>query len=294
MDIFAIAETKLDSSFPESQFILPGMRKPFRLDVTSRKGGLLVFVNNDIPSKYLRNSHLPGDIQAIPLEINLKQRKLLVVSIYRPPDQNLDYFLSSITGLLDRHLKSYEDFVIMGDFNANESNPAMKTFLNQHKCKNIIKSKTCYKSQEGSCIDLFITSRYSVYQFSHVFETGINDHHLMVYTMLKSTYAKLEPKILRNRSYKDFNKESFLQDLQHGLNNIGKFAEFNDEFKAILNHHAPIKQSKLRGNTKRHINKTLRREIMKRSRLKNKANKSDKEEVKGSIIKMQNICNLIG
>ena len=78
-----------------------------------------------------------------------------------------------------------------------------------------------------------------------LFETGRSDRHLMVYTMLKSTYAKWEPKILRNRSYKDFNKESFLQDLHHGLNNIGKFAEFNDEFKAILNHHAPIKQSKL-------------------------------------------------
>ena len=280
MDIFAIAETKLDSSFPESQFLLPGMRKPFRLDVTSRKGGLLVFVNNDIPSKYLRNSHLPGDIQAIPLEINLKQRKLLVVSIYRPPDQNLDYFLSSITGLLDHYLKSYEDFVIMGDFNANESNPAMETFLNQHKCKNIIKSKTCYKSQEGSCIDLIITSRHSLHQFSHAFETGISDYHLMVYTMLKSTYTKLEPKILRKRSYKDFNKESFLRDLQHGLNNIDNFAEFHDAFKAILDHHATIKQTKLRGNTKPHINKTLRKEIMKRSRLKNKANKSGKEEDK--------------
>ena len=105
MDIFAIAETKLDSSFPESQFILPGMRKPFRLDVTSRKGGLLVFVNNYIPSKYLRSFHLPGDMQGISLKINLKQRKLLVVCIYRLPDQNLDYLLSSITGLLDHYLK---------------------------------------------------------------------------------------------------------------------------------------------------------------------------------------------
>ena len=99
--------------------------------------------------------------------------------------------------------------------------------------------------------------------------------------MLKSTYAKLEPKTLRNRSYKDFNKKSFLQDLQHRLNNNGKFAEFNDEFKSILNHHAPIKQS----NTKPHINKTLRKEIMKISRLKNKANKSVKEEDKG-------LCNI--
>ena len=104
LDIFAIAETKLDSSFPINQFVLPGMRKPFQLNVTSRKGGLLVFVNNDISSKYLQNFHLPGYIQAILFEINLKQRKLLVVSIYRPPDrnldQNLDFFCHPLHGYL--------------------------------------------------------------------------------------------------------------------------------------------------------------------------------------------------
>ena len=184
IDIFTIAETKLDSSFPDSQSLMPGMRKPFRPDVTSRKGGLLVFVNNDIPCKYLRNFHLPRDIQAIPIEINLKQRKLLAVSIYRPPDQNLDYFLSSITSLLDHYLTIYEDFVVMGDFSVNESNPVMETFLNQHNCKNIIKNKTCYKSLEVSCIDLIITSRPSLHQFSQVFETGVSDHHSMIYTML--------------------------------------------------------------------------------------------------------------
>ena len=67
----------------------------------------------------------------------------------------------------------------------------------------------------------------------------------MVYTTLKSTYTKLEPKILRKRSYKDFNKESFLRNLQHVLNNIDNFAGFNDAFKTILDHHATIKQTKL-------------------------------------------------
>ena len=67
-------------------------------------------------------------MQAVPFEVNLKQRKLLVVSMYQPPDQNLDYFLPSITGLLDHYLNSYKDFVIMVDFNASESNPAVETF----------------------------------------------------------------------------------------------------------------------------------------------------------------------
>ena len=101
----------------------------------------------------------------------------------------------------------------------------------------------------------------------------------MVYTMLKSTYTKLELKNLRKLSYKDFNKESFLQDLQHGLNNIGNFAEFNDAFKAMLDHHASIKQSKLRGNTKSHINKTLRKEIGLKIKLINQV----KKKIKGSI-----------
>ena len=85
-----------------------------------------------------------------------------------------------------------------------------KLFLSQQKCKHIIKSKTCYKSQEGSYIDLIITSRHSLHQFYHAFKAGISDHHLMVYTMLKCKYAKLEPKVLRNSSYKDLKKESFL------------------------------------------------------------------------------------
>ena len=60
---------------------------------------------------------------------------------------------------------------------------------------------------------------------------------------------------------------------------FGSIAELNDEFKVILNHHASIKQLKLHCNTKPH-NKTFRKEIIKRSRLKNKANKSSKEKDK--------------
>ena len=123
-------------------------------------------------------------------------------------------------------------------------------------------------------MDLII--RHSLHQFSHVFVKGLSDYHSMVYTMLKSTYAKTEIEILRNRSYKHFNKRSFLRNLQHGLNNNGRFTEFNDEFSAMLNHHAPIKHSKICGNTKPPTLKALRKEIMKRSRLKNKNNKLGK------------------
>ena len=90
----------------------------------------------------------------------------------------------------------------------------------------------------------------------------------------------MEPKVLSKRCFKNFSEQSFLQDLKQGLSNTGNFIDFNNEFKNTLNNHAPIKSSKVRGNTKPHANKILRKEIMKRSNLKSISNKSGKIEDK--------------
>ena len=154
-----------------------------------------------------------------------------------------------MTDLLDHYLKTYENFIVIGDFNKSETSPALVSFLDEQKCKNIIKNKTCFKSVEGSCIGLILTSRPSLHQFTNVFETGISDHHLLIYTMLKSAYTKMEPKVLSKRCFKNFLEQSFLQDLKKGLSDTGNFSDFNNKFKNTLNDHAAIKTSKVRGNT---------------------------------------------
>ena len=118
------------------------MKKPYWFDVSSRKGVSLVHVNKTISSKYLWSFYLENDLQAIPFEVHLKQCKLLVVSIYRPADQKLAYFLLSITNLLDHYFNTYKDFIVIGDFNEIETSPALDLFLDEQKCKNIIKNKT--------------------------------------------------------------------------------------------------------------------------------------------------------
>ena len=103
---------------------------------------------------------------------------------------------------------------------------------------------------KGSYIDLILTSRPSLHQLTNVLETRISDHHLLIYTMLKSTYTKMEQKVLSRNFFKNFSEKSFLQDLKQGLSNTGSFSVFNNEFKNTLNDHAPIKTSKVGGNTK--------------------------------------------
>ena len=75
IDIFIIAETKLDSSFPRAQFSVHGFNKPFLLDKNSNGGGLLVYVRDDIPSFQLKSFSFKDDIECICFEINLRGKK---------------------------------------------------------------------------------------------------------------------------------------------------------------------------------------------------------------------------
>ena len=45
VDILVTAETKLDESFPNSQFALEGYQMPLRLDQNSEGGGIMVYVS---------------------------------------------------------------------------------------------------------------------------------------------------------------------------------------------------------------------------------------------------------
>ena len=74
LDIFLISETKIDESFPTSLFSAEGFRKPFRRDRKIGAGGLLLYVNENIPAKELRNLNPANYIETISVEVNFKNK----------------------------------------------------------------------------------------------------------------------------------------------------------------------------------------------------------------------------
>ena len=128
VDILCIVETKLDPSFPNSQFLISGFHKPLRMDVSSRRGGLLVYIKSSLPSKMLTKFKLPNNIQIIPFELNLRKDKWLFVCIYKPPLQNNQYFVSILSDFLDFYSNEC-DKVVLGDFNLEPSSPSMLSFM---------------------------------------------------------------------------------------------------------------------------------------------------------------------
>ena len=95
-DLVSIAETKLDASFPSAQFTLEGYHTPYRLDVNSKSGGILIYVKSSIPSRSFAMKSYTFLYRFIPFEVNLRKEKWLVTSIYCPPSKNKEYFLNSL------------------------------------------------------------------------------------------------------------------------------------------------------------------------------------------------------
>ena len=62
---------KIDESFPTAQFILHGYHKPYGLDITDKKGELLVCFKSHLPSRLLSIHNTAHDIQVTPFEPNL-------------------------------------------------------------------------------------------------------------------------------------------------------------------------------------------------------------------------------
>ena len=87
LDILMIAETKIDASFPTGQFALEGFATPFRLDRNANGGGLLVYIRSDIPAHRLDSFNFSDGIECISFEINLRKKKWVLFSVYRPPNQ---------------------------------------------------------------------------------------------------------------------------------------------------------------------------------------------------------------
>ena len=145
LDILCIAESKIDKSFTTAQFMLPGYQKSYRLDISGRKGGLLVYIKSHLPSRLLKNFDIPSNIQIIPFELNLRKEKWMFMCIYRPLSQNKQYFLEKLSELIDHFFSIYDNYIILGDFNIEPSDSILKTFMQSHNLFDLIRSKTCFK-----------------------------------------------------------------------------------------------------------------------------------------------------
>ena len=141
----------------------------------------------------------------------------------------------------------------------------------------MINKPTCYKNPDKpACIDLILTNCPGYFHNSCVIETGLSDFHKMIVTLMKTSYWKIESRVINYQDYKTFSNEGFRESLLENLkgklsgNSDQSFSNFVNTCNTVLDKHFPKKKKYVRGNQSPFMNKTLSKTIMLRTLLLNK------------------------
>ena len=114
--IFLVSESKLDSSFLDNQFSIPGYRI-VRKDRNKNGGGILFYINEDVPFKVIESKQLLGNLEILTLEIILNKMKILLMGLYKTPSFNGKDFLFHLNNAHILFSTTHENITLMRDFN---------------------------------------------------------------------------------------------------------------------------------------------------------------------------------
>ena len=132
-----------------------------------------VYVKKDIPCKCRFDLEV-ANIECLRLELNIRNRKLLVGTFYRPPNP-LQTVLSNIENSIGLAVDTgIADIIITDDFNLNVINPSSANKIldicKQYNLHQLIKELTYFTEYSSSLIDLILVSNLQSIDLSGVGE----------------------------------------------------------------------------------------------------------------------------
>ena len=198
------------------------------------------------------------------------------LGLYRPSFYSENDFSFHLENALSYYTTIYENITLIGDFNMNRDKNKFLNYFNETlKLKNLLKEPTCFKSQNPSMIDLILTNHRSSFMKTAVLESGISDHHKIIFSILKHTFAKGPLKTICYRDLKNFDQKAFNSCLESKIADCpNSFEKFLQIFQDTAQLFSLLKKKVVRYKNKMFLTKSLRKVTMARSKLRSKCNKN--------------------
>ena len=150
-----ISETKLDESFPVSQFLISGFENPIRLDRSSTEGDIILYIREGVPFKLLKSNCLSANTEAFLVDVKINKKKWALCCSYNPHKALIEKHMNELGKVLDIYLHKYDHILVIGDFNSEINERSMHDFCNVYNLESLSNTPTCFKNPENpSCIDL--------------------------------------------------------------------------------------------------------------------------------------------
>ena len=112
-NVFALSETWLNDKTQTNIIDLPGYNL-FRKDRDTRGGGLVVYVMSLLKCKILEPLGDTPALEQLWLEINIKQSKLAIGVVYKPPNLHMEHLseMEAVVRFLD--MNGFTNIIILG------------------------------------------------------------------------------------------------------------------------------------------------------------------------------------
>ena len=281
LDVLTVNETRLDISVLDCEVETPGY-DIVRLDRNRNGGGVAIFIRENI-SYIVRQDLVIDALELLCIEVRKQKSKpFLIATWYRPPNSSNDLFQK-----FEHFLKlvDYEniEIIIAGDLNCNflESPKGQVThklldLMNTYQLQQHIEKPTRVTPTTSSLIDVIFTYVGDNKTLeTGIIPLGISDHNL-VYICRKISFPKELPKFVLTRQYKRYNVNAFNHDLNEIFNLYSPvsndpnelWGDFKHKFLSIAGKHAPVKQRRVKRESKPWITSEIKHLIYHRDYLK--------------------------
>ena len=101
-----------------------------------------IYVREDIPNRILSKYELPQEIEGMFIELRFQKQKWLVFGGYKSPSQRKTLFLNSLQRGLDIYSCDYDNFLLLGDFNMEETESCFQDFCDVCELSNLVREPT--------------------------------------------------------------------------------------------------------------------------------------------------------
>lgn len=287
-DVLSFSETWLSDQIDSSSLIFENFAPPFRKDRNGdNHGGVIVYVRSLLPAIRRTDLELDGT-ECIWLEIQIKHKKVLFGTFYRPPNSPpivLTQIENSIGLAYDT---SISDIIVTGDFNLDINKPATRSKIQDliihFTMKQVIDESTHFTEHSNSLIDLFLLSSTCPIKSSGVGEPFLDQnirYHCPVFCCLdiakpKSMSFKRRVWKFDEGDYQSLRRAASIFDWQSLFdNNIDTYtSNITNEIMTMSNKYIPNKVVTIRQTEPPWIHNDIRKHIRKRKRAYDKAKRS--------------------
>ena len=278
VDFIAIAETKLDQSFPNSQFKVQNYEL-HRSDFTANSGGLLVHIRDDLPHRRLNPMEInSGGFESICLEITIGSSITVITSLYKHPYVKNDYFKKCFTKLIDDLLAKYDDLAFIFDGNlCPTKSSTIQDLCDMYDLKNLIKEPTCHKGPVSTLLDVLLVTNARRYTKALNEEFCLSDFHNVVGAATRRYAPARKSYPIHYRSFKNFDDTHFINDISAApfhvaeiFDDVSDMAWFTSNLiTEITDVHAPTKTKWVKCKSVPYMNSKLRKAMYSRNMARN-------------------------